>query len=68
MKKTYKAPSIACGSCANLIKVSLEDEFNEIIVNLDTTPKEVTVEIENEEQERKFFKEMDELGFTIQED
>lgn len=66
MKKTYKSPNIACGSCANLIKVSLEDDFNEIIVNLDTTPKEVTVEIKNEEQERKFFKEMEDLGFKIE--
>ena len=66
MKKTYKSLNIACGSCANLIKVSLEDDFNEIIVNLDTTPKEVTVEIENEEQEKKFFEEMEDLGFKIE--
>lgn len=66
MKKTYKAPNIACESCANLIKASLEDEFNEIAVNLEATPKEVTVEIKNEEQEQKFLKEMDELGFTIE--
>ena len=66
MKKTYKSPNIACGNCANLIKVSLEDDFNEIIVNLDTTPKEVTVEIENEEQEKKFFEEMEDLGFKIE--
>ncbi len=66
MKKTYKSPNISCVSCANLIKASLEDEFNDITVNLDSTPKEVTVEIENEEQEKKFFEEMEELGFKIE--
>ena len=47
MKKIYKANNIACSSCANLIKVSLEDTFGEIKVNLETNPKEVTDSFEN---------------------
>ncbi|AXX93649.1 heavy metal transport/detoxification protein [Malaciobacter molluscorum LMG 25693] len=65
MKKTFKADKIACSGCSNMIKASLEDTFGEIVVNLDVTPKEVTVEIENEEQEQVFKKEMKELGFEI---
>ncbi|WP_121628504.1 heavy-metal-associated domain-containing protein [Poseidonibacter antarcticus] len=65
MKKTFKANNIACSSCANLIKVSLEDIFGEIEVNLETTPKEVTVEIKDDTQETEFKKEMTELGFEI---
>ncbi|PLY07305.1 MAG: heavy metal transport/detoxification protein [Arcobacter sp.] len=65
MKKTFKANNIACGSCANLIKVSLEDSFGKIEVNLETTPKEVIVEIKDDEQENEFKKEMAELGFEI---
>ena len=45
MKKTFKANNISCMSCANLIKGSLEDSFGEIEVNLNTSPKEVTLEI-----------------------
>lgn len=68
MKKTFKANNIACGSCSNLIKGSLEEEFGEIIINLNTEPKEVTVEIKDETQEEKFKTEMKELGFEIIED
>lgn len=64
MKKTFKANNIACGSCSNLIKGSLE-EFGEIIINLNTEPKEVTVEIEDKEKETKFKQQMKELGFEI---
>lgn len=68
MKKTFKANNISCGNCAKLIKGSLEDDFGEIEVNLDTTPKEVTVEILNDEQETTFKNEMSELGFDVIED
>lgn len=68
MKKTFKSEKIACSNCSNMIKVSLEDTFGEIEVNLDTNPKEVTVEINNDEQEKNFKKEMKELGFEIIED
>lgn len=65
MKKTFKANNISCKNCANLIKGSLEDSFGEIEVNLDTSPREVTLEILTEEQEVTFKKEMQELGFEI---
>ncbi len=65
MNKVFKAKNIACVSCANLIKVSLEDIFGEIKVNLETNPKEVTLEIKDDKQESLFKKEMSELGFEI---
>jgi copper chaperone CopZ len=68
MNKVFKAKNIACSSCANLIKVSLEDIFGEIKVNLETNPKEVTLEIKDDKQESLFKKEMSELGFEIIED
>jgi len=65
MKKTYKAQNINCINCSNLIKNSLEDEFGEITVNLETEPKEVTVEIKDEKNETHFISEMADLGFDI---
>lgn len=65
MKKTYKAQNINCINCANIIKGSLEDEFGEIEVNLNSTPKEVTVEISDENQEKLFKEEMSDIGFDI---
>jgi len=65
MQKTFKANNISCSSCVNLIKGSLEDDFGIIEVNLESTPKEVSLEIKNNEQEIIFKKEMEELGFSI---
>ena len=68
MKKTFKANNINCINCSNLIKGSLEDEFGTIHVNLDSSPKEVTVDIENEKSEAHFINEMADIGFDIIED
>ncbi|AXH12695.1 heavy metal transport/detoxification protein [Halarcobacter bivalviorum] len=65
MKKLYRANNIACGSCSNLIKASLEEEFGEITIDLSKEPREVSVEIKDEKQEIKFKEEMKELGFEI---
>ncbi len=65
MKKTYKSDKINCAKCENLIKVSLEDDFGPIDVDLTKTPKEVTVEITSDEQENNFKAEMKDLGFDI---
>lgn len=65
MKKTFKAKNISCMKCANLIKGSLEDDFGAIEVNLESSPKEVTVNIENAEQEEAFKVEMSSIGFDI---
>jgi len=65
MKKTFKAQNINCISCSNLIKGSLEDEFGDIDVNLDSDPKEVTVEIIDDTNEAKFKEEMSDIGFDI---
>ena len=65
MKKTFKSEKINCISCSNLIKGSLEDEFGEIDVNLETSPKEVTVDIKDDACEAKFKEEMSDIGFDI---
>lgn len=65
MKKTFKAKNISCNNCANLIKVTLEDDFGPIEVNLEANPKEVTVEIENDEKEVIFKEEMGSIGFDV---
>jgi len=65
MKKTFKAQNISCNNCANLIKATLEDEFGEVEVNLNVNPKEVTVEIKNDEKEAIFKEEMGSIGFDV---
>ena len=65
MKKIFKANNISCINCADLIKGSLEDDFGEIVVNLDVKPREVTVEIKDDSSEAKFKEEMNELGYSV---
>ncbi len=65
MKKTFKSDSINCQNCANMIKGSLEDDFGIIEVNLETNPKEVTVEITDKASETRFKEEMSDIGFDI---
>ena len=65
MLKTFKAKNINCQNCANLIKGSLEDEFGEIEVNLEVEPKEVSVDIADDNLEKKFKQEMSDLGFEV---
>ena len=64
MKKTFKAENISFQNCANLIKGSLEDDFGEISVNLETNPKEVSLDIEASKEE-EFKSEMADIGFKI---
>jgi copper chaperone CopZ len=68
MKKTFKSKNINCQNCANMIKGSLEDDFGIIEVNLEVSPKEVTVEITDESSEAKFKEEMSDIGFDIIDD
>ena len=65
MKKTFKAQNINCQNCVNMIKNSLEEDFGAIEVNLDVTPKEVTLDIEDEKVEMRFKEEMSDIGFDI---
>ena len=61
---TFEANNINCANCANTIKNALKDEFGEISVDLSTTPRRVSVEID--ESRIDAFKEaMDELGFSV---
>lgn len=65
MKKIFQAENISCNNCANMIKASLGEDFDNIEVNLNVTPKEVSVEIKDDEDEKKFIEEMAELGFPV---
>lgn len=63
--RTFQATNINCESCANTIKVSFEDEFSDISVNVEK--KQVSLSIE-ESEVAGFKEEMRELGFKITEE
>jgi copper chaperone len=52
MQKTYEVQNVKCGGCANTLKKSLATEFGEVEVDLEVTPRKITLDIEPEQEER----------------
>lgn len=48
MKHSFKVENVKCGGCANTLKSKLKKEFGEIEVNLQTTPREIILDIDTE--------------------
>lgn len=61
---TFEANNINCEHCANTIKNALKDDFGEISVDLNVTPRRVSLEID-ESRIQAFKDAMDELGFSV---
>ncbi|EDP6893583.1 heavy-metal-associated domain-containing protein [Campylobacter sp. IFREMER_LSEM_CL2194] len=59
-----KTKNINCQSCVNLIKASLEDEFGTMQINVETKSIEIDLKAEQVEE---FKKQLQELGFEIDE-
>jgi copper chaperone len=51
MKKTFEVLNVKCGGCANTLITSLKDEFGEVEVDLNVTPRKITLEIEENKEE-----------------
>ena len=46
MKQTFEVINVKCGGCASTLKKSLAKEFGEVEVDLDVTPRKITLDIE----------------------
>lgn len=64
MKKIYKVENVKCEGCANTLKTKLKDEFGEVEVNLEVMPREITLDIENE-NESKLRDSLKTLGYPM---
>jgi len=51
MKKTFQVENVKCGACAATLKNKLGPTFGEIEVNLETQPREITLEITADQTE-----------------
>ena len=52
MLQTYQVENVKCGGCASTLKTKLLEPFGEVEVNLETMPREITLEVkEGHEQE-----------------
>jgi len=48
MLKTIQVQNVKCGGCANTLTTKLADEFGTIEVNLNVMPREISLEIADE--------------------
>ncbi len=46
MQQTFQVENVKCGGCASTLKTKLLDAFGEVEVNLETMPREITLDIE----------------------
>ncbi|WP_294961809.1 heavy-metal-associated domain-containing protein [Sulfurimonas sp.] len=65
MKKSFKALNIKCGGCANTVTQALVKDFGEVEVDLEQSPRVVTLEIKDDEHEKLFRKKMRGLGYPM---
>ena len=49
MKKTFQVENVKCGGCAATLKKKLEPLFGEIEVDLEKEPREITLEIADDQ-------------------
>lgn len=51
MKQTFEVHNVKCGGCANTLINSLKENFGEVIVDLEVSPRKITLDIEDEKIE-----------------
>jgi len=67
MKKTYEVENVKCGGCANTLKKALQEDFGEVVVDLEKMPREITLEIEDSQEENLKLK-LRSLGYPLSSD
>jgi len=67
MKQTFEVENVKCGGCANTLIKALKDEFGEVEVDLEVTPRKITLELEESNKENLKLK-LRSLGYPLSDD
>ena len=67
MKQTFEVLNVKCGGCASTLTKSLKEEFGEVEVNLDVHPRQITLDIQDEQKEALKLK-LRGLGYPLSDD
>ncbi|MEA3498477.1 MAG: heavy-metal-associated domain-containing protein [Campylobacterota bacterium] len=43
MKQIFEVQNVKCGGCANTLKKALKEEYGDVEVDLEKTPREITI-------------------------
>ncbi|MCI4400170.1 MAG: heavy-metal-associated domain-containing protein [Campylobacteraceae bacterium] len=52
MLQTFEVLNVKCGGCANTLIKSLSKEFGDVTVDLESEPRKITLDIEDDKIER----------------
>ena len=64
MKQTFEVKNVKCGGCAGTLKKALLEEYGEVEVNLEVEPRQISLEIEEEQMEALKLK-LRSLGYPL---
>jgi len=67
MKKTFQVENVKCSGCANTLRKTLENDFGEVEVDLTKTPREITLEISEDQIETLRLK-LRNVGYPLSDD
>ena len=67
MKQTFEVLNVKCGGCASTLTKSLKEDFGEVEVNLDVMPRQITLDVEDEQKEALKLK-LRSLGYPLTSD
>jgi len=67
MKQTFKVQNVKCGGCAGTLTKELLSEFGEVEVNLNVEPREITLDIQDDNIEKLKLK-LRNLGYPLVDD
>ena len=67
MKQTFEVLNVKCGGCASTLTKSLKDEFGEVEVNLDVMPRQIILDLKDNQKEALKLK-LRSLGYPLTSD
>ncbi len=47
MKQIFEVENVKCGGCANTLKKALSEDYGEVEINLEKTPREIIIDKKN---------------------
>ena len=67
MKRTLEVENVKCGGCASTLTKALKSDYGEVEVNLEKTPREITLDISDDNMENLKLK-LRTLGYPLVDD
>jgi copper chaperone CopZ len=67
MKQTLEVLNVKCGGCASTLTKALKDEFGDVEVNLEVMPRQITLDIKENQMESLKLK-LRKLGYPLADD